>query len=56
LTEWIIKLSPEEQERTVFHESGIRHDTAPPRSPAAGQEHHRANQEWPCQAADAAAG
>jgi hypothetical protein len=45
LTEWIITLSPEEQERTAFHESGVRRDTAPPRSHATGQEQHRGNQE-----------
>jgi hypothetical protein len=54
LTEWIITLSPEERERTAFHESGVRRDTAPPRSPAAGQEKHGGNQEWRCQAPDAA--
>lgn len=56
LTEWIITLSPEERERTAFHESGVRRDTVPPRSPAAGQEKHRGNQEWRCQAPDAAVG
>jgi hypothetical protein len=39
-------LSLEERKRTAFHESGIRHDTAPPRATVVGR----------CQAADAAAG
>ena len=55
LTEWIITLPPEERERAAFHESSVR-DTAPPGSTAAGQEKHRGNQKWRCQAPDAAVG
>jgi len=55
LTEWIITLSAEERERAAFHESGVC-DTAPPGSPAAGQEKHRGNQKWRWQAPDAAVG
>jgi peptidase M41-like protein len=40
----------------AYAAAGIRRDTAPPRSPTARQENHRGNQEWRCQAADAAAG
>ncbi len=55
---------PEKVERARAKAERAREEAAqapaaappPPRSPAARQENHRGNQEWRCQAADAAAG